>query len=84
MAARLLLVTFETLFVFWVALAAFLYWGINRRRKQILRRSEVTGTAPTAEEMIEIEGLQKTKFKALRGCALLAAAMLFGILSRLI
>jgi len=72
------------LFVFWVAVGAFIYGTMTWQRRKIVLRAKTAGTEFSEEERKNLEQISEMKSKALFGCGMMAAAMLCLVLSHLI
>lgn len=72
------------LFVFWVALGAFVYGTMSWQKRKIVRRAKTAGIEFSKEERKNLEQIREMKSKALFGCGMMAAAMLCLVLNHLI
>lgn len=72
------------LFVFWVALGAFIYGAMTWQRRKIVLRAKTAGREFSEDERKNLEQIGEMKSKALFGCWMMAAAMFLMMLTHLI
>ena len=79
-----MLILEAVLFVFWVAVGAFMYATMSWQKRKIVQRAKTAGTEFSEEDRKNLEQISEMKSKTLVGCGMMAAAMLLLVLGHLI